>query len=99
MCWLLGCGSGQQAEPAEQERKPDVLMVVLDTVRADRLSTYGYKRLTSIQLTNIANAGVRFSDVLAPSPWTWPSHASMFTGLYPWQHEEPSVKRPSAPVK
>jgi arylsulfatase A-like enzyme len=62
------------------------MVVVLDTVRADRLSTYGHSRPTSSQLTAIAEAGVLFTDVTAPSPWTWPSHASLFTGLFPWEH-------------
>lgn len=65
---------------------PDVMIVVLDTVRADRLSAYGHSRPTSLQLEAIADAGVRFTDVTAPAPWTWPSHASLFTGLYPWEH-------------
>ncbi|MEC7986244.1 MAG: sulfatase-like hydrolase/transferase, partial [Myxococcota bacterium] len=66
--------------------KPDVLLVVLDTVRADRLSSYGYARATDTQLVEIANAGVLFEDVTAPSSWTWPSHASLFTGAQPWEH-------------
>ena len=66
--------------------KPDVLLVVLDTVRADKLSTYGYHRPTSPQLDAVAAAGVTFEDVTAPGSWTWPSHASLFTGVGPWEH-------------
>ncbi len=66
--------------------KPDVLLVVLDTVRADRLSTYGHNRATSPQLDLIAEAGVVFEDVTAPASWTWPAHASLFTGVPPWKH-------------
>ncbi|MAA78994.1 MAG: hypothetical protein CL916_07010 [Deltaproteobacteria bacterium] len=68
------------------ERKPDVLIVVLDTVRADHLSTYGYDKDTSPILTELAKQGVLFQDVTAPSSWTWPSHASIFTGTMPWEH-------------
>jgi arylsulfatase A-like enzyme len=65
---------------------PPVLLVVLDTVRADRTSTYGYERPTTIQLDALAAAGVVFEDVTASAPWTWPSHASLFTGEAPWVH-------------
>ena len=67
-------------------RPPDVLLVVMDTTRPDRLATYGHNRPTSNQLTAIAAAGVMFEDVTAPSSWTWPSHASLLTGLMPWEH-------------
>ncbi len=65
---------------------PDILVVVLDTVRADRLATYGHTRDNSYQLSAIAEAGVLYSEAWAPSPWTWPSHASLFTGEPPWIH-------------
>jgi arylsulfatase A-like enzyme len=65
---------------------PDVLLVVLDTVRADRLSAYGHERPTSPELEALARRGVLFEDVTAPSNWTWPTHASLFTGVPPWEH-------------
>ena len=77
---------GQLAALNKQGPKPDLLLVVLDTVRADRLSTYGHTRPTSPQLDLIAQAGVVYEDVTAPASWTWPSHASIFTGLPPWKH-------------
>ena len=61
-------------------------MVVEDTVRADALSVYGNPRPTSPQLAEVARVGVTFDDVTAPSSWTWPTHASLFTGLMPWEH-------------
>ena len=68
-------------------RHPDVLLVVLDTVRADRLSAYGHERPTDLYLSALAEAsGVLFEGVTAPAPWTWPSHASLFTGEVPWVH-------------
>lgn len=78
--WLLGLAGCSFSLP----RKPDVLVVVLDTVRADRLSAYGAERATSKQLEAIAEAGVRFHDVTASGTWTWPSHAALFTGEPPW---------------
>ena len=70
----------------EPVRPPDVLLVVLDTVRADALSAYGNPRPTSPQVAAVADAGVRFADVTAEGSWTWPSHATLFTGLPPWEH-------------
>ncbi len=64
---------------------PNVLLLVLDTVRARNLSLYGYKRPTSPQLERLAQRGVRFDRAFSTAPWTLPSHAGMFTGR--WHHE------------
>jgi arylsulfatase A-like enzyme len=66
--------------------KPDVLFVVLDTLRADMLGAYGREPSISAQFDAVADAGVLFEDVMAPSVWTYPSHAAMFTGRYPWEN-------------
>lgn len=62
---------------------PNVLLVVLDVVRAANLSVYGYERSTSPILERLAREGARFDRAYSVAPWTLPSHASMFTGLYP----------------
>src|SRR5581483_5834575 len=72
--------------PAAAAKAPNVLLVVVDTLRADHLSTYGYARPTSPELTAIANQGVLFENAIAPSSWTLPSHASILTGRYPHDH-------------
>jgi arylsulfatase A-like enzyme len=64
---------------------PNILLITLDTVRADHLSLYGYGRRTSPALERLASRGIRFEEAHAPAPWTLPSHASMFTGR--WHHE------------
>jgi arylsulfatase A-like enzyme len=64
---------------------PNVLLIVLDTVGADHLSLYGYDRLTSPTIDELALRGIRFDRVQAASSWTLPSHASLFTGR--WPHE------------
>ena len=64
---------------------PNVLLIVLDTVRADHLSLYGYERPTTPNLERLAKRGIRFDNARATAPWTLPSHASMFTGH--WPHE------------
>jgi arylsulfatase A-like enzyme len=85
---LLGCSEAPAPTVVAQlgAAQPDVLVVVLDTVRPDMLSTYGYSKPTAPQLDAVAAAGVTFEDVTAPGSWTWPSHASLFTGVGPWEH-------------
>ena len=64
---------------------PNVLLLVLDTVRAISLSLYGYERETTPQLTRWSARGVVFTRAYSTAPWTLPSHASMMTGR--WMHE------------
>jgi arylsulfatase A-like enzyme len=61
----------------------NVILILLDTLRADRLGVYGYDRPTSPQLDALARRSVRFAQVVSQSPWTRPSHRSLFSGLYP----------------
>jgi arylsulfatase A-like enzyme len=61
----------------------NVLFVLVDTLRADRLGTYGYARGTSPNLDALAATGVRFAQQVSQSSWTKCSMASMWTGLYP----------------
>ena len=66
--------------------RPNILLIVMDTVRADHLSLYGYPLETTPFLNKIAKESAVFKNAFAASPWTLPSHASIFTGLYPSQH-------------
>lgn len=70
---------------AARRDAPNVILIVLDTVRADHLSAYGYVRATTPSLARLAARGVRFERARSTAPWTLPSHASMFTGR--WPHE------------
>ncbi len=64
-----------------------MLVVVLDTVRADAVGVYGAARPgVTPQVDALAAQGVRFADVTTSGTWTWPSHTSLFTGLPPWTH-------------
>jgi len=67
-------------------QRPDILFIVLDTQRADRLSCYVYPLNTTPNLDAFAAEATRFSAAIAPAQWTIPSHASMFTGVYPSEH-------------
>ncbi len=73
----------EAARPMPAPRAPNFLLITLDTVRADRLSLYGYSRPTTPTLERLARRGVRFDRAIATAPWTLPSHASMMTGRYP----------------
>ena len=70
------------ALPNAAQGAPNVLFVVLDTVRADRTSLHGHNRDTTPELERLARHGVTFDMAVSTAPWTLPSHASMFTGRY-----------------
>jgi arylsulfatase A-like enzyme len=76
---------GLAALPDAPRGSPNVLLVVLDAVRAPNLSLYGYARPTSPRLQQLAMRGVSFERAIATAPWTLPSHAGLFTGLWPHQ--------------
>ena len=82
--------AGRAAAPAQVTQaavgKPSFVLVVLDTVRADHTSAYGYERDTTPNLARIAARGVRFERAYATGCWSLPSHASLFTGLLPSRH-------------
>jgi uncharacterized sulfatase len=65
---------------------PDIIFIVLDTQRADRLGCYGHDRPTSPNLDRFAERSVLFEQPVSPAQWTIPSHASLFTGQYPTTH-------------
>ncbi|RJP32264.1 MAG: hypothetical protein C4547_14100 [Phycisphaerales bacterium] len=71
---------------AKQSRRPDVLLVTFDTLRADHCSACGYDRPTTRTLETLAAGGARFAVACAPMATTAPSHASMFTSRYPLSH-------------
>ena len=81
---LGACGAGP--EDREAERRPNVVLYVVDTVRADRLGIYGYDKPTSPRLDAFAAGAVLFENAYAQSSWTRPAVASLFTGLLPPAH-------------
>jgi arylsulfatase A-like enzyme len=74
-----------------------VVLVTLDTLRADHLSCYGYRKQTSPRLDAFASRATRYTSSFATAPWTTPTHASLFTGLHPFEHGAVSFEttRPS----
>ena len=77
---LAGC-----TRPAEPYR-PNVLLVVMDCLRADHVGAYGYPRPTTPTLDRLASEGIRFESAYANGTWTKPSMATLFSGLYPSEH-------------
>ena len=67
--------------------QPDILLIVLDTQRADRLGCYNSACKLTPHLDRFAAEGAVFETAISPAQWTIPSHASMFTGLYPTAHQ------------
>jgi arylsulfatase A-like enzyme len=84
---VAGCFLDSPPSPS-----PHVLIVTLDTVRRDHLSSYGYARRTSPQLDELAAHATLYADAYATSPWTVPTHASLFTGKYPFEHGAHSTR-------
>ena len=77
--------AGARMRPVSSQA-PNVLLIVLDTLRADRLSAYGYARPTTPNIDRLAREGVLFENAFATASWTLPSHASLMTGRYPYEH-------------
>jgi len=68
-------------KPAQlMDKRPNIVFISIDTLRADHLHCYGYPRKTSPNIDQLAADGARFERAVSPSPWTLPSHISMFTG-------------------
>ena len=85
----LGCGkpkSGPQKRADTKSKPVNLILVSVDTLRADHLPIYGYDRDTSPNLSALAKSSIVFEQAYAATTNTTPSHASMLTGLYPWSH-------------
>jgi len=80
-----GAGHGHTAS-AGRDALPDIVLVVFDTARWDRFGCYGYPRPTTPTVDSLAREGSLVRTMIANGPWTPPSHASLFTSLYPAQH-------------
>ncbi len=88
------CRCGDEADPAERGvvRTPygcrgcNVILISIDTLRADHLGCYGYSRETSPKIDRLARESLVFDDAISQSSWTAPAHASIFSGLTPDRH-------------
>lgn len=89
--WRLGPDADPATEatappPAAAGARPNVIILMWDTVRSDRLGPYGYGLPTTPALDRFAQGATVFTRAVSPAIWTPPSHASLFTGLAPKQH-------------
>lgn len=75
-----------RGEPAYRCASCNVVLVSIDTLRADHVGAYGYDRPTTPHLDTLASSGVVFENAISQSSWTRPAHMSMFTGLHPHEH-------------
>jgi arylsulfatase A-like enzyme len=73
-------------KPSVSDQKPNIIVVSMDTTRADRFSSYGHYRQTTPHIDKLAKEGQLFKNAFTPSNWTLPSHTSLFTGVYPSKH-------------
>ena len=79
--------SGPRIEPADAAPAvPNVLLIGVDTLRADHMSAFGYDRPTTPNLEELAAAGIRFPETRSQAPWTLPSFSSILTSTYPSRH-------------
>src|SRR4030095_9990246 len=87
LVWLLtaACSGGTPAAPAPAQT-PNVLLITIDTLCADRVGAYGYTSARTPALDALARDGVRFEHAFAAAPITLASHASIMTGRYPPGH-------------
>jgi arylsulfatase len=82
--------------PAPAPAHPDILLVTIDALRADHLSSYGYDRFTSPAIDRFARGATRFSNAIAQAPYTKASVASIMTGQYPTAHQTITASVPFA---
>lgn len=73
--------------PPASPGAPNVVFVVMDTLRADEVSAYGYHRETTPNLDRLSREGVLFEQAFSASSWSPPAHASLLTGRYPYEHQ------------
>ena len=76
----------EAVHPDEPQGQQNIILITLDTVRRDHVGVFGYQRNTTPFLDRLAASGTVSARAVSTSPWTLPSHASMFTGLLPSEH-------------
>ncbi len=85
--WQRVTSAPLQAWSRPAPHTPNLIWIVLDTLRADHMSLHGYHRTTTPMLDAWAKRGITFDMARSAAPWTLPSHVTMFTGLWPSEHD------------
>jgi arylsulfatase A-like enzyme/Flp pilus assembly protein TadD len=88
LCLFLGLAATvpQSFAAPASGTKPAVILITIDTVRADHLHCYGYEHIHTPTIDALARDGIVFDQAIAQVPLTWPSHAAILTGMYPFQN-------------
>jgi len=84
--FFVACEIVQAANTPSAKRPPNVILITIDTVRADHVGCYGYKDIQTPTLDALAHDGIVFERAVSQVPLTWPSHAVILTGNYPFQN-------------
>ena len=82
--WRWPASAGERS--ASRAERPNIVLISIDTLRADHLGAYGAPDASTPRLDEVAREGVVFEQTITSSPWTLPAMASLFTGLYPRHH-------------
>ena len=85
-CLALVCGCKRDPSPATASARPNVIVITVDTLRADHLGCYGFAQARTPHIDRLAGEGVLVEHAVAPTPITLPSHTTIFTGLQPPAH-------------
>ena len=93
-------GSACSPGPRQVPEAPNVLLISVDTLRADHLGCYGAPAVETPAIDQLAAAGVRFENAFSPVPLTLPAHWTVLSGLQPWHHGvvDNGMALPTAPV-
>src|SRR2546425_7355854 len=86
VCGLLAFAHLAVATDSRAKKAPNIILITLDTVRADHLGCYGNKNIYTPTLDALGRDGVVFERAISQVPLTWPSHAAILTGMYPFQN-------------
>lgn len=89
ICWVLGgfaLAQTKHSTTTVRKLPPNVLLITIDTVRADHVGCYGYSKIETSTLDSLAHDGIVFERAISQVPLTWPSHAAILTGTYPFQN-------------
>ena len=85
-CWLLAATAAIGDDGRPETSRRDVFLITIDTLRSDHVGCYGYQRIQTAAIDELAKQGIRFAQAFTPSPITNTSHTSILTGLLPSSH-------------
>src|SRR6059058_3553451 len=83
---ILCCSQAFSASAPRAMNRPDIVLVTMDTLRADHLGCYGYTEIKTPALDALAGDGLLYQNAFAQVPLTWPSHTAIMTGTYPFHN-------------